>query len=86
MIATAPVTALKVEREMRKELLTPTVNINEMEVCLTYLSVLKTQELHDISVRWRCVQRVSVVNIHQCGNRCLSLRKSGPEEQNLAMG
>lgn len=55
MITTAPVTALKVEREMRKEILTPTVNINEMEVCSTYLSVLKTQELHDISVRWRCV-------------------------------
>lgn len=32
-----------------------------------------TRELHDISVRWRCVQTVSVVNIHQCGNRCLSL-------------
>lgn len=55
MIATAPVTALKVEREMRKEILTPIVNINEMEVCSTYLSVPKTQGLHDISVRWRCV-------------------------------
>lgn len=32
-------TILEVEREMRKEILTPTVNINEMEICSTYLSL-----------------------------------------------
>lgn len=68
----APVITLEVEWEMRKEILTPIVNINEMEVCSTYLAVLNTQELRDISVRWRCVQSVSVVNSHQCGNRCLT--------------
>lgn len=39
MTATAPVTILDVEREIRKQILTPTVNINEMEICSTYLSV-----------------------------------------------